>query len=179
MKLLLIADHDNRKLGPQTARLLDAARQIGGEAEILVMGDACGAVADEAARLEGASRVRLLMAPHYAGFLVENLAMVIAQLGGSYTHVLFSTSSLGKSLMPRVAAMLDVAPVSDVIRIAAPDCFVRPSHAGNVIETVLCEEPVKLLSVRASAFAPVAANAAPVVVAEVPAGPDMGVSRLV
>jgi electron transfer flavoprotein alpha subunit len=179
MKILLIADHDNRKLSPQTPRLLGAARSLEAPVDLLVVGFGCDAVADAAALLSGVSRVRLLDAVHYADFLAENLAMVIAQLAGSYSHVLFSASSMGKALMPRVAAMLDVAPVSDVIRILGPDCFQRPSHAGNIIETVLCEEPVRLLTVRTAAFEPVASGIVPVSISEMAAGPDMGVSRVI
>lgn len=178
MKVLLIADHDNRQLSPQTPRLLHAARGIGGVVDLLVMGFACDAVAGEAALLEGVDRVRLLDAPHYGDFLAENQAMVVAQLAGSYSHVLFSTSSIGRALMPRVAAMLDVAPVSDVIRILAPDRFQRPSHAGNIVETVLCAEPLKLLTVRTAVFEAEASGNVAVLISELPAGPDMGVSRV-
>lgn len=178
-RTLLLADHDNHTLAPQTARVLTAARQLGAPVDLLVIGHDCDAVAESAALLEGVSRVRLLDAAHYRDFLAENLAMVIAQLAGSYTHVLFSSASVGKALMPRVAAMLDVSPVSGVMRILTPDCFVRASHAGNVIETLQCEEPVKLLGIHAAAFEPVKAGQAPVSISELPAGPDMGVSRVV
>lgn len=179
MRTLLVADHDNRRLSPLAARVLTAARPLDAPVDVLVIGHGCDAVADAAALLTGVSRVRLLDAPHYADLLAENLAMVIAQLAGSYSHVLFSASSFGKALAPRVAAMLDVAPVSGVTRILAPDCFQRPSHAGNVIETVQCDEPVRLLSIHAAAFEPAAAGPVPATISELPAGPDMGVSQVV
>lgn len=180
MSVLLIADHDNRRLDGRTLRVLAAAKTLGEPVDVLVAGHACDTVASELALLDGVSRVRQLDAPHYADFLVENLAMAVAQLAGAYTHLLCSTSSLGRALAPRVAAMLDVAPVSDVLRILSPGVFQRPSHAGNVLETVECEEPLRVLTIHAPAFQPVGpgrGNPAPA--DRVAPGPDMGVSRVV
>lgn len=180
MSVLLIADHDNHRVDGRSARVLAAARQLGEPVEVLVAGHACDAVAGEIALLDGVARVRQIDAPHYADFLVENLAMAVAQLAGAYRHVLFSTSSLARGLAPRVAAMLDVAPVSDVVRILGPDRFLRPSHAGNVLETVQCDEPVRVLTIHTAAFeavGPVRGSPAPT--GFVAPGPDLGVSRVV
>ncbi|NSL55549.1 electron transfer flavoprotein subunit alpha/FixB family protein [Uliginosibacterium aquaticum] len=178
MKILVLAEHDNIRLKPLTARLLGAAQQLGAAADLLVIGAACQAVAEQGALLAGVARVRQLDAPHYAHFSVENLAMVLAQLAGSYTHVLLPATPFGKALAPRVAAMLDVAPVSGVTAIVAGDCFVRPTHAGNVLETVLCPEPVKVLTLRPAAFA-ATGRQLPAVIESLAPGPEMGVSRQV
>lgn len=178
MSILVLAEHDNRQLLPLTAKVLGAARLLEGPVDMLVIGSGCEAVAEQAARLSGVARVRKLDAPHYADFLTENLAMVLAQLAGAYSHVLLPASSFGKSLMPRVAAMLDVAPVSEIIAVLAADRFLRPSHAGNVLETVQCCEPVKLLTVRPAAFPAVPAGAEAAAIEDLAPGPDMGVSRV-
>lgn len=178
MSILVLAEHDNQKLLPLTAKVLGAARLLEGPVDMLVIGSGCEAVAEQAARLSGVARVRKLDAPHYADFLPENLAMVLAQLAGAYSHVLLPASSFGKSLMPRVAAMLDVAPVSEIIAVLAADRFLRPSHAGNVLETVQCGEPVKLLTVRPAAFPAVPAGAEAAAIEDLAPGPDMGVSRV-
>jgi electron transfer flavoprotein alpha subunit len=179
MSILVVAEHDNTRLKALTANVLGAARKLGGPVDLLVIGAQCDAVAEEGAALAGVARVRKLEAPHYAHFLVENMAMVLAQLAGSYRHVLLPATNFGKSLAPRVAAMLDVAPVSEIIEVLAEDRFLRPSHAGNVLETVQCHEPVKLLTVRPSAFAPVAQAAELAPIEALAAGPDMGVSRFI
>lgn len=179
MSVLVVAEHDNQHLNPVTAHVLSAAFQCGEEVDVLVMGAGCDVVARAAAQLLGVKRVRQLDAPHYKDFLVENLAMVLAQLAGAYSHVLLPATSFGKSLMPRVAAMLDVAPVSEVIAVQGPDRFLRPSHAGNVLEIVLCAEPVKLLTVRPAAFPAAGMCDLSVRIEGLAPGPDMGVSRLV
>ncbi|MBS1209844.1 MAG: electron transfer flavoprotein subunit alpha [Proteobacteria bacterium] len=179
MNVLVIAEHDNVVLNPQTASVLGAALQLAEQADVLVIGYQCEAVAEAAARLQGVARVRKADAPHYAHFLAENLAMVVAQMAGSYSHVLLPATAFGKNLGPRVAAMLDVAQVSDIIEILAADTFVHPIYAGNVLETVRCSEPVKLVTVRSSAFAMVPACDAVAPILALAPGPDMGVSRFI
>ena len=178
MSILVVAEHDHRQLKPQTANVLSAALQLGDAVDVLVAGCNCEGAAEAASSLAGVARVRKLDAPHYAGFLVENLAMVLAQLAGRYSHVLLPATSFGKNLMPRVAAMLDVAPVSEIIQVLGAERFLRPSHAGNVLETVYCPEPVKLLTVRPSAFPAQPAGALRAPIEDLAAGPDMGISRL-
>ncbi|WP_018607781.1 electron transfer flavoprotein subunit alpha/FixB family protein [Uliginosibacterium gangwonense] len=177
MTILLVAELREGHLHPASAKVLTAARQLGSDVHVLLATDPGEAVCTEVAMLQGVTRVRCLAAPHYRDHGVENLALPIAQTAALYTHVVFAATPFGKALAPRLAAMLDVAPVSDVIQILAPDLFVRPTYAGNVLSTVQCREPVKVLTIRPSAFAPAArsTSAAPVDVA--PAGPDMGVSQ--
>lgn len=180
MKALVIAEHDNVALKTQTLPVLTAALRLAVQVDVLVIGSQCGSAAEAAAKLVGVARARKVDAPHYAHFLAENLAMVVAQMAGAYDYVLLPATAFGKNLGPRVAAMLDVAQISEIIEIIDADTFVRPTYAGNVLETVRSSDPLKVITVRPSAFAPTAATserAAPVEVAA--AGPDMGVSRFV
>jgi electron transfer flavoprotein alpha subunit len=178
MTILVIAEHDNSRLHAATLNTLAAAQQLGGEIHLLVAGGACAAAAEAAAKIPAIAKVRVIDAPHYADQTAENLAVALAQLAGSYSHVLLPASSFGKNLGPRLAALLDVAQVSDIIAIEAPDTFVRPIYAGNAIATVQSAEPVKLLTVRTSAFDPVAAEGGAAPIEAAPAGPDLGVTRL-
>ncbi len=178
MTILVIAEHDNSRIHAATLNTLAAAQQLGGEIHLLVAGGACAAAAEAAAKIPGLAKVRVIDAPHYADQTAENLAVALAQLAGSYSHVLLPASSFGKNLGPRLAALLDVAQVSDIIAIEAPDTFVRPIYAGNAIATVQSAEPVKLLTVRTSAFDPVVAEGGAAPIEAAPAGPDLGVTRL-
>jgi electron transfer flavoprotein alpha subunit len=178
MSLLVIAEHDARHgLALATLNTVTAARQIGGEIHVLVAGSGCAAVAQAAAGVEGVARVLVADAPHYADQLAENLAsLVVAQAAGA-SHVLAPATSYGKNLMPRVAALLDVAQVSDITAVVSPDTFVRPIYAGNALATVRSRDAVKVVTVRSTAFdaAKVGAAAAPVQAIE--AGPDLGLAR--
>lgn len=177
MKMLVIAEHDHADLKSQTLRVLTAALRLAPQADVLVIGHRCESVAEAAASLCGVARVRKVDAPHYEHFLAENLAMVVAQMAAAYTHVLLPASAFGKNLGPRVAAMLDVAQVSEIIDIVDAETFVRPTYAGNVLETVRSSDPLKLVTVRPAAFAPAARTTDMAPIEDAPAGPDMGVSR--
>ncbi len=154
MKTLVIAEHDNQQLNAVTLNVLDAATRLGGEIDILVAGESCAAVAEQAAAITGVSRVLLSEASHYAGQLAEELALLAVETvqQGGYQAVLAPSSTFGKNLAPRVAALLDVAQVSDVIEIKAVGSYVRPIYAGNVMLTVESAEPVQVLTVRPTAF---------------------------
>ncbi len=154
MKTLVIAEHDNQQLNAVTLNVVDAATRLGGEIDILVAGESCAAVAEQAAAVTGVSRVLLSEASHYAGQLAEELALLAVETvqQGGYQAVLAPSSTFGKNLAPRVAALLDVAQVSDVIEIKAVGSYVRPIYAGNVMLTVESAEPVQVLTVRPTAF---------------------------
>lgn len=177
MTLLVVAEHDNTELKSATHHTLAAAQQIGEDIELIILGQNCDSVIQSAAQL-GASKVRHVQAPHYQDQGVENLALCLAQLAGSYSHVILPATSFGKDLGPRLAALLDVAQVSEVIRINSPDTFVRPIYAGSVLETVQSTDPVKVLTVRTSAFDPVQRTDTASPIEAAPAGPDLGVTRL-
>jgi electron transfer flavoprotein alpha subunit len=179
MSILVIAEHDNAVLKPATRNAVAAAAQIGGEVEVLVAGAACAAVADAAARIAGVARVRLADAAHYADHGAENLAALVVAHAGEYSHVLAPATAAGKNFLPRVAALLDVAQISDIVAVLSPDTFVRPIYAGNALATVQSADPVKVITVRGTAFEPAGEAASPAPVEALAAGPDLGISRLV
>lgn len=178
MALLIIAEHDNATLKPGVANTVAAAARIGGDIHILIAGHQASAAAQAAAKLHGVSRVLLADAAHLAHPLAENIAPIAVGLAPQYSHVLAPASTFGKNLLPRVAALLDVAQVSDVLAIEAPDTFVRPIYAGNVLATVQSTDPIKVLTIRPTAFDPVAEDGnAPI--EAVDAGSDSGLVRFV
>ena len=157
MAVLVIAEHDNAALKAATLNTVTAAAGLG-EVHVLVAGQGCGAVAEAAAQVAGVSKVLLADDAALAHALAENLAPLVTGLARSYSHVLAPATAAGKNVAPRIAALLDVAPVSDIIEIVSPDTFVRPIYAGNVLATVQSADPVKVVTVRGTAFAAAAAS---------------------
>lgn len=158
MSILVIADHDNSAIKPVTLNVLAAAKAVGGDIDVLVAGQGCAAAADAAAKADGVTKVLLSDNAAYGHHLAENLSLLVADLGKNYTHILTSAGTTGKDFLPRVAALLDVAQISDVIRVESADTFVRPIYAGNAIATVQTSASVKVITVRGTAFDPVAAE---------------------
>jgi electron transfer flavoprotein alpha subunit len=152
MAVLVIAEHDGKELKPGTANAVTAAGKMGGDITVLVAGHQCGDAAKAAARLAGVKKVLHCDAPQYAGALAENLAALIVPLAPQYTHVVAPATGFGKNLMPRVAALLDVQQISDISAVEAPDCFVRPTYAGNVLATVQSKDQIKVVTVRGTGF---------------------------
>lgn len=152
MAILVLAEHDNAALKLDTAKIVTAARAIGDEVHVLVAGHQCGAVVQAAQALQGVSQVLAADASVYEAHLAENFAKLLADLAPNYGHILASASSLGKDTLPRVAALLDVAQISEVITIVNADTFVRPVYAGNALATVQSHDAIKVMTVRASAF---------------------------
>ena len=152
MAILVIAEHDNVSLKAATRNAVSAAQKIGGEIHVLVAGAGCAAVATAAAALAGVSKVKLVDAPHLGDQLAENLAPQIVALAGAYSHILASATANGKNVMPRVAALLDVAQITDIVGVESADTFVRPIYAGNVMATVQSGDAVKVITVRGTAF---------------------------
>lgn len=163
MSVLVIAEHDNGDLRPSTLHTIGAAKALG-EVGCLVAGSSCGKVAEQAAKLEGVTRVLLCDDTQYAAGLAEPLAELIRSVAKDYSHVLAPAGTFGKNLMPRVAALNDVAQISDVIEVIDAETFKRPIYAGNAIATVRSADSLKVLTVRGTAFAPVTsgAGAAPI-----------------
>jgi electron transfer flavoprotein alpha subunit len=153
MAVLLLAEHDNKSLAPATAKALTAARKFGSDIDILIAGEGCKAIADEAAKLEGVRKVLLAEAPHLAQRLAEETAATILPLMPNYTVLLAPATTTGKNVLPRVAALLDVAQVSDIVEVKSPDTFVRPIYAGNALETVQTRDKTVVGTVRTTAFA--------------------------
>ncbi|RUO41702.1 electron transfer flavoprotein subunit alpha [Pseudidiomarina aestuarii] len=158
MSILVIAEHNNSELNPATLKTLSAAQAIGGDIDVLVAGDGCQAVAEEASKIGGVNKVLCASNAAYGHFLAENLGTLVAELGKGYSHILAPATTTGKNFMPRVAALLDVAQVSDIIAVESADTFKRPIYAGNAIATVQSEDAIKVITVRATAFDAVSAE---------------------
>lgn len=152
MAILLVAEHNNKALNLSTLSALAAALQIGGEIEILVAGSGCQGVADEAARIAGVSKVLLADNPVYEKSLAENLSTLVVELAEDYSHILTPAGTSSKDFLPRVAALLDVGQLSEIIAVESSDTFKRPIYAGNAIATVKSNDPIKVITVRAPAF---------------------------
>jgi electron transfer flavoprotein alpha subunit len=179
MSILVIAEHDNASLKAPTLNAVAAAQEIGGEVHVLVAGSACAAVAEAAAKIAGVARVRCADVAHYADQGAENVAALVAGCAAGYSHILAAATGTGKNMLPRVAALLDVAQISDITAVVAADTFVRPTYAGNAMATVQSTDPVKVITVRTTGFDPVAANGGNASVEALAAGPDLGLSRVV
>lgn len=177
MTILVIAEHDNAVLKPATRNAVAAAARIGGDIEVLVAGAGCAAVADAAARIAGVSRVRLADAAQYADLGAENLAALVVANAAAYSHILAPATAAGKNFLPRVAALVDVAQISDIVAVESADTFVRPIYAGNALATVQSADAIKVITVRGTAFEPAGEGAAAPVEALAGAA-DAGISRL-
>jgi electron transfer flavoprotein alpha subunit len=175
MAVLLLAEHDNKTLAPATAKALAAAKEFGGEVDILVAGENARAVADAAAKLAGVRKVLLADAPQLSQRLAEEVANLIVPLMQTYDVLLAPATTMGKNVAPRVAALLDVAQVSDIIEVKAPDIFVRPVYAGNALETVKTSDKKIVATVRTTAFAS-AEEGGSAEVESVTAPPPLGLS---
>jgi len=179
MKTLVIAEHDNASLKPATLNAVAAASALGGDIDILVAGGDCAAAAEAAAKIPGVTNVLVADNAAYAHQLAENVALLAAEVAAAYDNVLAAATAGGKNLMPRVAALLDVAQISDIISVEGPDTFKRPIYAGNVIATVQSQDPKKVITVRSTAFDGVPADGGSASVTAVDAVHDAGVSTFV
>ncbi|MGH7045198.1 MAG: electron transfer flavoprotein subunit alpha/FixB family protein [Stellaceae bacterium] len=183
MAALVVAEHDNRVLKPATLNALAAAKEIAaketpeGNVDILVAGNGCRAVAKAAAQIPGVKRVRLAEDPAYEHGLAENIAPLLVELAKDYTHLLAPTTTAGKNLMPRVAALLDVMQISDISAVVSADTFVRPIYAGNALQTVRSKDPIKVITVRGTAFPPGAATGGTAPIEAVAATGSAGLSE--
>ncbi|MBD8654631.1 electron transfer flavoprotein subunit alpha/FixB family protein [Oxalobacteraceae sp. CFBP 13730] len=178
MVALVIAEHDNGSLKGATHHTVTAAVQCGGDVHILVAGSGCGAAAEAAAQIAGVSKVLVADAPHFADGLAENVAEQILAIAGSYSHILAPATAYGKNILPRVAAKLDVAQISEITKVDSPDTFERPIYAGNAIATVQSSDSVKVITVRGTAFDSAAAGGSAAIEA-IAAVADAGTSSFV
>jgi electron transfer flavoprotein alpha subunit len=184
MTILVIAEHDNKVLAPATLNTVAAAAKIGGDIHVLVAGQGAGAVAEAAAKIAGMSKVLNADNAAYAHQLPENVAPLVAALvqeagAAGYSHILAAATSNGKNILPRVAAALDVDQISEIISVESADTFKRPIYAGNAIATVQSNASVKVITVRATGFDPVAAEGGSASVESVGAAHDAGISSFV
>ena len=179
MTILVIAEHDGKALAPATLNTVAAAAKIGGDIHVLVAGQGIGTVAEAAAQIAGVAKVLVADNAAYAHQLPENVAPLVAELGAGYSHILAGATSNGKNILPRVAAALDVDQISEIISVVSADTFTRPIYAGNAIATVQSTAPVKVITVRATGFDPVAAEGGSAAIEAVSAAHDAGISSFV
>jgi len=179
MSVLVIAEHDNQSVKSATLNTVAAAAKIGGDIVVLVAGSNCGAAAAAAAAIAGVKKVLAVDAPHYKDQLAENIAPLVGGLASGYTHLLLPANSFGKNLAPRVAALLDLAQISDIVSVVSADTFVRPIYAGNALATVQSKDRIKIITVRTTGFDAVSANGGSGAVETLQAGADAGLSSLV
>lgn len=178
MAILVIADHSNTSLNAATLNAVTAAARMGGDIHVLVAGSGCSAAAEAAAKVAGVSKVLVADAQAYADQLAENLAALVVANAAGYSHIVTAATTAGKNFLPRVAALLDVAQISEIVGVEAPDVFVRPIYAGSAMAAVRSADSVKVVTVRATAFEPAADLGGSAVVETIGAGPDLGLSKL-
>jgi len=180
MAVLVVADHDNSAIVPIVLNTVTAAAAISGDVHVLVAGEGSGAgAAVEAAKIAGVSKVIAADSAAYAHQLAESIAPLVVGLAGGYSHILFPSNTSGKNIAPRVAALLDVAQISDIVEVVSEDTFVRPIYAGNAMATVQSSDSVKVITVRGTAFAAAEAEGDTAAVEAVDAAEDPGLSSFV
>lgn len=179
MVALVIAEHDNGSLKGATHHTVTAAAQCGGDVHVLVAGSNCGAAAEAAAQIAGVAKVLVADAAYFADGLAENVAEQILAIAGSYSHILAPATAYGKNILPRVAAKLDVAQISEITKVDSPDTFERPIYAGNAIATVQSTDSVKVITVRGTGFDAAAATGGSAAVETIAAAADFGKSSFV
>ena len=179
MTALVIAEHNNQTLNAATLNAAAAAARLSGGFDVLVAGHGCAAVATQAASIAGVGKVLLAAAQQYAHALAENLAPLVVSVAGGYSHLLAASTANGKNAMPRVAAMLDVAQLSDITSVVSDDTFVRPIYAGNVLATVQSIDAIKVITVRTTGFDAIAATGGTGTIEHITAQGDAGLSSFV
>ncbi|HIC7211467.1 electron transfer flavoprotein subunit alpha/FixB family protein [Burkholderia stabilis] len=179
MTILVIAEHDNASIKAATLNAVAAAQKIGGEVHVLVAGHGAQAAADAAAKIAGVAKVLLADAPQLADGLAENVEATAMTVAKDYSHILAPATASGKNIAPRIAAKLDVAQISEITAVVSADTFERPIYAGNAIATVQSGDSIKVITVRATGFDPVAAVGGSAAIEKIDAAPDAGVSQFV
>jgi electron transfer flavoprotein alpha subunit len=176
MAILLLAEHDGKQLKSGVTNAIAAALKVGGGLTVLVAGKDCRGAAEAASKVAGVDKVLLCDAPHYEGGTAENVAALMVSLAPQYSHFVAAASGFGKNVMPRVAALLDVQQISEISSVVSADTFVRPIYAGNALATVQSSDPIKVITVRATAF-DAAGEGGSAAIETVAAGPDLGLTQ--
>ncbi|MCG8392121.1 MAG: FAD-binding protein [Pseudomonadales bacterium] len=179
MSVLVYAEHDNAALNKVTLSVVAAAKEIGGDITVLVAGKGCGAVAEEAAKIDGVSKVLCADNDAYEHQLAENVGELVAEVGADYSHILAAATTTGKNFAPRAAALLDVAQISEISEVIDADTFKRPIYAGNAIATVKSSDAKKVITVRGTSFDAVAAEGGSASVENIDIAKDAGTSSFV
>ncbi len=176
---LVIVEHDNNEVAAATLHAVTAAQQIGGDIDLLVAGEKCGTVADAAAKIAGVSSVKVADDVKFGHHMAENLASLIVDIASGYSHVLASATTFGKNVMPRAAALLDKAQISEIVEVISPDTFMRPIYAGNALATVQSSDSIKMITVRTIKFEPAATEGGSASIEAISGGTDAGLSSWV
>ncbi len=179
MALLVIAEHDHGTLKGATLNTVTAAQKIGGEIHVLVAGHNADGAAKAAAQIAGVAKVLNAEAPHLGEFLAENISALVVSIAKNYSHILAPATSNGKDVTPRIAALLDVQQISEIIAVESPDTFVRPIYAGNALATVQSKDAIKVITVRTTGFDAAAASGGSAAVEALAAPADSGLSAFV
>jgi len=179
MTILVIAEHDNASIKPATLNTVAAAANVGGEIHVLVAGFHAQGAAEAASKITGVAKVLLADAPQLSDGLAENVEGTVLNIVKDYSHLLAPATAYGKNIAPRIAAHLDVAQISDITAVDSADTFQRPIYAGNAIATVQSDDRIKVITVRATGFDPVAAEGGNAPVEKIEAAADAGVSQFV
>ncbi|MDR6382552.1 electron transfer flavoprotein subunit alpha/FixB family protein [Paraburkholderia caribensis] len=179
MTILVIAEHDNAALKAATLNTVGAAHKIGGDIHLLVAGHNAQGAADAAAKVAAVSKVLLADAPQLAEGLAENIEATVLEIAKDYSHILAPATAYGKNIAPRIAAKLDVAQISEITAVVGADTFERPIYAGNAIATIQSQDPIKVITVRATGFDPVASEGGSASIGKIDAAADAGISQFV
>jgi electron transfer flavoprotein alpha subunit len=179
MANLVIVEHDNNEINAATLHAVTAAQQIGGDIDLLVAGENCGAAAEAAARIDGVGTVKVADDAKFGHHLAENLATLIAEIASNYSHVLASATTFGKNVMPRASALLDKQQISEIVEVKSADTFVRPIYAGNALATVQSADDIKMITVRTIKFEAAAAEGGSASIEAIGGGEDTGLSSWV
>ena len=179
MTALVISEHDNSELKGATLNTVSAAQKLDEEIHLLVAGSSCNNVAESAATIEGVSKVLYVDSPEYENFLAENISLLIKNISNDYSSILAPATTNGKNYMPRVAALLDVAQISDISAVESKDTFQRPIYAGNCIATVKSADEVKVITVRTTAFDPVSSESGSAEILKLEEVNDAGISQFI
>lgn len=179
MAILVIAEHNNAAINGATLNTVAAAQKIGGEVHVLVAGAGCGDAAAAAAKINGVAKVKVADNAIYAEQTAENVAALVVANAAGYSHILAPATVTGKNMLPRVAALLDVAQISEITAVESADTFVRPTYAGNAMATVKSADAVKVITVRSTGFDAVAAEGGSAAVEAIAAAADSGLSKVI
>jgi electron transfer flavoprotein alpha subunit len=179
MAVLVVAEHDNKTVKKATLNAVAAAQKLGGDIHVLVAGQGAGEAAKAASQIAGVKKVLHADSPSLGEFLAENVSSLVVGIAKGYSHLLAPSTSNGKNVMPRVAALLDVQQISDIVAVESADTFVRPIYAGNALATVKSKDPIKVITVRTTAFDAVAPTGGASQVESVSAPADSGLSSFV
>ncbi|MFT5225120.1 MAG: electron transfer flavoprotein alpha subunit [Polaribacter sp.] len=179
MSNLVVVEHDNNEVAVATLNAITAAQQIGGDIDLLVAGENCQSVADSAAQIAGIAKVKVADNAMFGHHMAENLASLVVDIAKDYSHVLVAATTFGKNMMPRAAALLDVAQISEIVEVKSADTFVRPIYAGNALATVQSSDAIKVITVRTIKFEAAATTGGSAVIEAISGGADAGLSSWV